>query len=1119
MSLIDQFSISRSGGIYYNGTKVMPTDDPVLVIGLGGTGIDAMLRVKNEVQGRMPPDVDSNGKILSPVPGNMAFLAVDTDTHALKKTVGMASINDSIDEFVDLRVNSMSKVISAIVASHLSDPEWEWYDPELKAEGGLDGANGIRQIGRLMLFHNFQRVSAQINAVLKSIVSRAQVKSNNPQIFILTGIGGGTGSGIFLDIAYLIRKLTGDLHLNVKISGYIFTPDLNKNNGGDVASMYRNGFAALKELDYWMSGADHGKHFVQRYPSNFLIDSPDRPFDFCHIITAQDEEKKIISYTKAMEAVGSTLFAFLTGETIGTADGNNSLTSTYDNVMGHIDGANANAPYPANYKYLSVGSSMIEIPYREIMTLLAARMFELLSPVIHRVPDKQRFDQDLMQMQLTYQHLWGDINHNISGDPFANDKKFTYSEIKPNNAPYAQVHQWLNGYAHQELAKNGKHLQGIKEKAFTDYVKALIRAPERGPGYAARMVYSNEGPNLIKTLEGFRQDSLSRASTAASKNSMLKSKLDQAYAVVKKAGLFARASAVSVYNEALREWKENDYSYWAYTELADGIFTLIERLKVYRERIFHPLLSALTMLPGIFRENVISITASDRAIDADPSLKKRYLILATEFERNHANQVRKDTQIAARSFLDKLGDSLKKWVGLELNEIDTAVMDTTDIGGFVSTLVNEAFNGVVSDNLSVEKLLLKKAPVGTSEDDYIRKVMKGLRKAAIPMFKFAEDAGIGLSTERFALISIPDNCSKLIAADKRLTPYETARLTGERSKIQWVSIMAGMPLYVFPEVSEMEAYYTRMVGSEATRKGIHLRYEWREIMPSPLPEGSWPKEYVNEPQKEYDRERNAAIRSAYRLCRKEGIIVNAADDTRDQLLYVADESKLDALKLFGSVSQKKQTLLNLRRSLWSSDCGTIRLKAFGKMGKNVDDNVCENALRFFDESEQIKTQARIFMRYKELAERFDHIDSYINAYFAELFKNQGFDRLLFRSKNDFQPIKIADRMTRGHYAHYEEFQSFINAQNNDAGLARNIETQFEEARKSLLDANGNFIQERVVDKRSLLEALRNQLSKEQVTLEQQFKETPLEQRDSLIPMTEFYTMGIEATDNLLDVLK
>ena len=185
MSLESQLSLSKNGGVYYNKTRISPTDDPVLIVGIGGTGIDAMLYVKNEVQCRMQLPTDRNGKVLNNTPLNISFLAVDTDKEVLNKTRGVASIRETSGEFVDLRVPGLPGVISRVVQKDLNKPEWNWYDPDMTANGGVDGANGVRQIGRFMLFYNMELVIGKLKQTITTVIQNAQMKSNNLKVYIL----------------------------------------------------------------------------------------------------------------------------------------------------------------------------------------------------------------------------------------------------------------------------------------------------------------------------------------------------------------------------------------------------------------------------------------------------------------------------------------------------------------------------------------------------------------------------------------------------------------------------------------------------------------------------------------------------------------------------------------------------------------------------------------------------------------------------------------------------------------------------------------------------------------------------------------------------------------------
>lgn len=60
------------------------------------------------------------------------------------------------------------------------------------------------------------------------------------------------------------------------------------------------------------------------------------------------------------------------------------MTQMYNNIQGYMTALETRAPYPACYKYLSVGAAKIEIPYTEISTLVAARVFERLDQGMFR---------------------------------------------------------------------------------------------------------------------------------------------------------------------------------------------------------------------------------------------------------------------------------------------------------------------------------------------------------------------------------------------------------------------------------------------------------------------------------------------------------------------------------------------------------------------------------------------------------------------------------------------------------------------------------------------------------------------------------------------------------------
>ena len=1106
MSLESQLSLTQNGGVYYEGTRVTPTEDPILFVGLGGTGIDALLRVKNEVQTRMPLPKGDNGQILSTSPVNIAFLALDTDKATFEKTHGVASFDKSGDECVRITVDGLSQVIKSVVERDIDKDEWKWFDRDLSGGGGTEGANGIRQIGRFMLFHNINDVCARFRIAIDKVLRAAN--SNRLKIFITTGIGGGTGSGTFLDVAYVLRTLALEKTPNVQVHGYIFTPDLNKGKGGDDTSLYRNGFASLKELDYWMSVSEHNQHFIQRYNNNFIVNCPDKPFNFCHLITGQDAQHRLVSYSEAMDAVGGNLFAYIVSEPV-SADGNTALSSMYDNIDGHI--VVANKPYPANYSYLSVGSDRLEIPYTEITTLIAARVFEKLDPIFQREPDRETFNQDLRSMELTPDHLWNFIHKDVSASPLQG-AKFGYGDIWPSNAPFKKAEQWLI-HAQQVMRRNRSNLPSVREGSMRDYMYRLIKSAERGPCYAARMLHSNTNFCLIKTLEGFREDCRERMATCTSKAGHLKNTLEQSFIGGREAGLFGKSNAAKEYTDALIAWLDNEYGYWAYYELIDALDEFIGRLKKYNERVFKNLREALCMLPEIFQANVTKIKVDEAEAQKHPENAANYLVRPLEFEKKFSQAIAKKVEVSAAAFLESLGDNLRRWVGIELDEIDSDIMESTDISGCIARFINDNFSDTLTMNM--ETLLLDKLGAGESGDSLIRHTLDTLRDGAVPMYHM-DVAYPGLDIKAFSLVSVPNDCPKIFAvANRSDKPIEDSpKLSAERSKLQWVKVMAGMPLFAFPEVAKMEQKYEQAMNtSKETRKGVHLRYEWREELPSPLPESTWPAAIVGEAQKTFSKEHNARIRAAFDKCVQAEIIRIIPGDSH-ATLFIADESILGNLELHGTIQEKKEQLEMLRRRLWSDPSTSIKLNPFGSSAEaGLIERVRENVIRFRNISLEIEKQAEVFAKFEDLSSAFANVELFVNAHFAGLIYEQGFDCKFRRSDLDYAPIKLFDKMTQSTYYDYDVYRAFCGIVTPE--IRENVASQFERAKRSLISADGNFIVDAVKEKVAALTALKDNVSKSLAVVQERIDRTPMEQRASLVEVSEFYQKAAELLDDRL----
>ena len=100
---------------------------------------------------------------------------------------------------------------------------------------------------------NDQLLNKKIQDLFKGEWS--SMKNLPVDIMILSGISGGNGSGTFMDIAAQAKKACPDKS-KVSVYTYLMLPDTAERYAeSDAArkSLYRNGFAALKELESYMS--------------------------------------------------------------------------------------------------------------------------------------------------------------------------------------------------------------------------------------------------------------------------------------------------------------------------------------------------------------------------------------------------------------------------------------------------------------------------------------------------------------------------------------------------------------------------------------------------------------------------------------------------------------------------------------------------------------------------------------------------------------------------------------------------------------------------------------------------------------------------------------------------
>ncbi len=267
---------------------------PTLLIGLGGTGKEVLLRLRRLV-------VERYGS-LSNLPF-VQYLHLDTDaTAASREQYDLRQQDDPLyskvrlspAERVDLSIEGgTAKYVDNInTYPHIK----RWFRPEGKIAklGNLgEGAGQIRMASRLGFYHdsNFRGLSSHLEraqAALKDAanLSRAaesgfDLDPGRINVYVIASLAGGTGSGVFLDMGYLLQKyFPSDDRVAI-----LLLPNFFGGYAGGEKRMRANGYAALMELNHY----SFGNHFYANWDGRNVDLLPPPPFSTTYLIDSRNE--------------------------------------------------------------------------------------------------------------------------------------------------------------------------------------------------------------------------------------------------------------------------------------------------------------------------------------------------------------------------------------------------------------------------------------------------------------------------------------------------------------------------------------------------------------------------------------------------------------------------------------------------------------------------------------------------------------------------------------------------------------------------------------------------------------------------------------------------------------
>lgn len=248
-----------------------------LVIGLGGSGSWTVVHVKRQLY-------DAYG---NDVPANVSLVALDTNNEQTVAVGGVETVREPGMGFGKVMLDSSEYAwVGGNVRNLIEDVartdryphinNWLLADRYLREVQDqslyeLDkGAGMFRQFGRLALFRDVVAPSdSRVRNILENkLVGLAQrANSGTVAVMIVGSLTGGTGAGLFVDVAHLVRMVAEGSGIAVRMRGFFYLPRAFAATlpSDRLTAALPRSFGAMRELRRFLLNQDYQVGYPMYY--------------------------------------------------------------------------------------------------------------------------------------------------------------------------------------------------------------------------------------------------------------------------------------------------------------------------------------------------------------------------------------------------------------------------------------------------------------------------------------------------------------------------------------------------------------------------------------------------------------------------------------------------------------------------------------------------------------------------------------------------------------------------------------------------------------------------------------------------------------------------------------
>jgi len=594
-------------------------------------------------------------------------------------------------------------------------------------------------------------------------------------IFITASVVGGTGNGMFLDLAAMVRDIFKDYWPKPRIYGIIVLPSAFKRvvyNRNAKA----NAYAALKEIDYFMSG----NPFRAEYPSGRYVEIEDRLFDdgMLYLLDVENMAgNSLQGRDQVQELTGQFISTFVSSTVGGAIEERMVNDSTRVSVyLPEYDKIQRRASYN------SFGISRVLYPVPQMRDLgfkiTAVKMIDsFLKPVNRKLLYETLGDINRglvrslrLNCRLIFERMYPDYSADIEIEMRSYEKKLkTAVEKNDRQKVLRLMENILRDYGKEEMEKIKRSFMTRMEKRYqlelqklklvlTEQIHGYLQDPKKGFNFAASVIdmilakldtyqkkyydekiklsrYSTEEiENLIEAAENSSELNLKAAEAVIEMASfnfaqlLYESMLSSSEVFVRefRALLFnLKNNEVNILQDKIAALRED-----LIHEVEDIKFQLLEKknplffylvngseIELFLKEYFYSRLSIEDLC------NEIDFVKLDREDDT-VQLLETYLISQEGLSvlEKSSDEIKTIIQERFGAVLDKSMDEVREILyldqesaegsGLNLSESSMLKIDIDTIKKKLFKIIYSRFEGFSFDNISVKQLLnRKKIPV------------------------------------------------------------------------------------------------------------------------------------------------------------------------------------------------------------------------------------------------------------------------------------------------------------------------------------------------------------------------------------------------------------------------